>query len=420
MTKRAQKLHRALLPAAAAALLVLSISLGPAPALAQSKPGGAGSTTSPWTIDSDRRRSLKAPAESGDAAAQYALGMKLWLGRGMKQDTNAAIVWLTRSAAQDYPLAESALGVMYEDGDGVHQDFAKAAFYYARAAQSGEALGQYRLGLLYLNGRGVAKDTANAARWFRAAAEQGIAEAQNNLGYLYAMGMGVAKDLQAALGWYQKAAQAGNTDAKANLVSLQAQMAAAASASPQAQGRPPDLKDIVATLEAHPLGNDSLTAEFGKPGALEIKSEPSEDGRLEEVRVGFAQASGRSWLSYKIYPSLSTALEAFEGHGRTPLPAGSTLVRHAFTVGLMSNNRPFTVRCVESRDTKGPPDEHEVSCAFFERDVPLVYVGGTLARYKEADYPPDEIWKRAGAIAAAGYWHAHRVLPLDQSAGRGG
>ncbi|MFI5024202.1 MAG: tetratricopeptide repeat protein [Alphaproteobacteria bacterium] len=416
MAKRTRKIQAGLYLAAA---LACSTLLGPAPALAQGKPAGAGSTASPWTIDSDPG-SLSSPAESGDAAAQYALGMKLWLGRGMKQDTNAAIVWLTRSAAQDYALAESALGVMYEGGDGVHQDFAKAAFYYARAAQSGEALGQYRLGLLYLNGRGVAKDTANAARWFRAAAEQGIPEAQNNLGYLYAMGMGVAKDLQAALAWYQKAAQAGNTDAKANLVSLQAQMAAAASASPQAQGRPPDLKDIVATLEAHPLDNDSLTAEFGKPGALEIKSEPSEDGRLEEVRVGFTQASGRSWLSYKIYPSLSTALEAFEGHGRTPLPAGSTLVRHAFTVGLMSNNRPFTVRCVESRDTKGPPDEHEVSCAFFERDVPLVYVGGTLARYKEADYPPDEIWKRAGAIAAAGYWHAHRVLPLDQSAGRGG
>ncbi|HYB57041.1 MAG TPA: tetratricopeptide repeat protein [Alphaproteobacteria bacterium] len=417
MTKRVRKLHRALLSAAATALFILSISLGPAPALAQSELGRAATTPSPWTIDSDPG-SLSDPAEHGDAAAQYALGMKLWLGRGMKRDTNAAIVWLTRSAAQDYPLAESALGVMYEDGDGVHQDFAKAAFYYARAAQSGEPLGQYRLGLLYLNGRGVARDTANAARWFRAAAEQGMAEAQNNLGYLYAMGMGVAKDPQAALAWYQKAAQAGNTEAKANLVSLQAQMAAAP--SPQAQRRPPDLKDIVATLEAHPLDSESLTAEFGKPGALEIKSEPSEDGRLEEVRVGFAQTSGRSWLSYKIYPSLSTAQEAFEAYGRTPLPAGSTLVRHAFTVGLMSNNRPFTVRCVESRDSKGPPEEHEVSCAFFEGDMPLVYVGGTLARYQQADYPPDEIWKRAGTIAAAGYWHAHRVLPLDRGAGRGG
>jgi hypothetical protein len=47
-------------------------------------------------------------------------------------------------------------------------------------------------------------------------------------------------------------------------------------------------------------------------------------------------------------------------------------------------------------------------------------LGGTVARYKDANYPPDEVWKRAGEIAAAGYWHAHRVLPLSGAGKPGG
>ncbi|HUI18922.1 MAG TPA: hypothetical protein VL244_14730, partial [Alphaproteobacteria bacterium] len=174
---------------------------------------------------------------------------------------------------------------------------------------------------------------------------------------------------------------------------------------------------IVAVLEGHPLDNGTLTANFGKPGAVEIEAEPSDDGRLEEVRIAFSAASGRNWLSYKIYATLSAALEAFDNYGRAPAPAGA--YRHAFTIGLMSNNRPLTLRCLDSRDAKGAADEHEVSCSYFERDAPLVYLGGTVARYKDANYPPDEVWKRAGEIAAAGYWHAHRVLQLG-GAGRPG
>ena len=401
-----------------AAALACGTLLGPASGLAQSKPAPSANPASHWTIDSDAG-TLKVPAEGGDAAAQYALGMKLWLGRGLPRDVNAAIVWLTRSAAQDYALAESALGVVYEDGDGVHQDAGKAAFYYARAAQGGEALGQYRLGLAYLDGKGLPQDDAAAARWFRAAAEQGMAEAENNLGYLYAMGRGVPRDIDVAISWYEKAAQAGNADAKLNLASLRAQAAAA----PSGQTKPGqayriELKDIVAGLEGRPLDNGTLTADFGKPGAVEIMAEPSDDGRLEEVRIAFSAASGRSWLSYKVFANLSTALEAFDNYGRTPAPAGA--YRHAFTIGLMSNNRPLTLRCLDSRDAKGAMDEHEVSCTYFERDAPLVYLGGTVARYKDANYPPDEVWKRAGEIAAAGYWHAHRVLPLSGAGKPGG
>jgi TPR repeat protein len=419
MVKRICMLRAALF---LAALLACGVLLGPAPSLAQSKPAASANPASGWTIDSDAG-SLKAPAEGGDAAAQYALGMKLWLGRGLPRDVNAAIVWLTRSTAQDYALAESALGVVYEDGDGVHQDASKAAFYYARAAQGGEALGQYRLGLLYLNGKGgLAQDDAAAARWFRAAAEQGMADAENNLGYLYAMGRGVSKDIGVAIGWYEKAAQAGNADAKLNLSSLRAQ-AAAVAAAPSGQAMPGqayriELKDIVAGLEGRALDNSTLTADFGKPGAVEIMAEPSDDGRLEEVRIAFSAASGRSWLSYKIFSNLSTALEAFDNYGRAPAPAGA--YRHAFTIGLMSNNRPLTLRCLDSREAKGAVDEHEVSCTYFERDAPLVYLGGTVARYKDANYPPDEVWKRAGEIAAAGYWHAHRVLPLAGAGKPGG
>jgi len=399
-----------------ATALAMGVLLDSARGGTEAQPAQGREAPSRWTIDSDAA-SLKAPAEGGDAAAQYALGMKLWLGRGVPREVNSAIVWLTRSAAQDYALAEAALGVIYEDGDGVAKDESKAAFYYARAAQGGEALGQYRLGLAYLNARGLPQDDAQAARWFLAAAQQGMAEAENNLGYLYAMGRGVPRDLGAALSWYEKAAEAGNADAKMNLANLRAKMTA-----PEAPGQVPaggayrvELRDIVAGLEAHPLDNGTLTADFGKPGAVEIKTEPNDVGRLEEVRIGFSAPSGRSWLSYQIFATLSTALEVFDNYGRTPLPAGSTLLRHAFTVGLMSNSRPLTLRCLDSRDSKGPADEHEVTCTYLDRDAPLIYLGGTVAHYQDAGYPPDEVWKRAGRIAAAGFWHAHQVLRLGDS-----
>ncbi|MFI4986568.1 MAG: tetratricopeptide repeat protein, partial [Alphaproteobacteria bacterium] len=289
----------ALLVAAALASMALGLLAGPgclAPAAAQAAPAAGPTPAARWSLDSDVE-ALTTAAKAGDAAAQYALGMKLWLGKDIAKDVNAAIVWLSRSAAQQYPLADTALGLMYDDGDGVHEDAGKAAFFFTRSATAGEALAQSRLALLYMHGRGVAQDMTNAAHWFRAAADQGLPDAQNNLGYLYAQGLGVAKDARLAAAWYEKAALGGNEAAKENLANLKAQPARQQpQGQPQGQPRRLELKDIVAALEAQPLDESGRAGEYGKAGTVEIKTDPSVDMRLEEIRVGFTQAAGSSWV----------------------------------------------------------------------------------------------------------------------------
>lgn len=47
----------------------------------------------------------KALAEQGHAAAQYSMGAMYELGDGVPQDTNKAVEWYQRAAAQDNVMA---------------------------------------------------------------------------------------------------------------------------------------------------------------------------------------------------------------------------------------------------------------------------------------------------------------------------
>ncbi len=106
------------------------------------------------------------------------------------------------------PLAESGnaaaqyrLGILYAEGKGVAPDDAEAARWFQRAAEQGDAAAQYNLAVSYSEGIGVRKDNAAAAKWFRRAADQGMALAQLNLGLLYASGVGVPQDNVEAMKW---------------------------------------------------------------------------------------------------------------------------------------------------------------------------------------------------------------------------
>ena len=87
------------------------------------------------------------------------------------------------------PLAESGnaraqfnLGVMHTRGLGVSRDDAEAVKWYHRAAEQGDAGAQYSLGVMYAEGKGVPRDLARAVEWYRLAAAQGFAMAMNNPG----------------------------------------------------------------------------------------------------------------------------------------------------------------------------------------------------------------------------------------------
>jgi TPR repeat protein len=103
--------------------------------------------------------------------------------------------------------AQFEMGVLHQYGRGVRQDFAEALSLYRKAAAQGHNQAQSNLGILYASGQGVHKDYSEAIKWFTMAAEQGDAFAQNNLGRLYSMGEGVAQDYVAAYMWLDLAAE---------------------------------------------------------------------------------------------------------------------------------------------------------------------------------------------------------------------
>jgi hypothetical protein len=77
---------------------------------------------------------LQAAAQSGDANAQFWLGIMYEHGQGVPQDYAQAISWYRKAAEQGYALAQNNLGSMYVKGQGVPQDSIVAYALYNLSA----------------------------------------------------------------------------------------------------------------------------------------------------------------------------------------------------------------------------------------------------------------------------------------------
>jgi len=177
----------------------------------------------------------KAAADSGNAEAQFDLGVLYAQGLGVRRDLTEASYWYRRSAEQGNAEAQFALGQMYSrgwgaprdisdavrwlqmansvesdgpptdwaniEGYGMPQDDEVAAYWYRLAADKGHPEAQFNLARLYASGHGVKKDEEQAARWISASAAQGFAPAQLSLGERYAAGNGVGRDEKRAYFW---------------------------------------------------------------------------------------------------------------------------------------------------------------------------------------------------------------------------
>lgn len=166
-------------------------------------------------------------AAQGHAKAQYGLGWVYSYGLGVSKDAAKAVEWYQKAAAQGNASAQYSLGLMYADGEGVPKDVAKAVEWFQKAAQSDSSAydfmpmefrptsrAQLKLAVIYANGQGAPKDAAKAAEWLQKAAAQGYDVAQFNLGRMYAMGQGVPKDWVLAYAWVNLAAAQGGEAAK--------------------------------------------------------------------------------------------------------------------------------------------------------------------------------------------------------------
>ena len=120
---------------------------------------------------------------------------------------------MKKDAESGDATAQFNLGVMYQSGQGVPQDYADAMKWYRLAADQGDEDAQNNLGVMYAKGQGVPQDYAEAVKWFRLAADQGHAWAQDSLGVMYKNGDGVPQDFTEAYAWFSVAAAGGYPDA---------------------------------------------------------------------------------------------------------------------------------------------------------------------------------------------------------------
>lgn len=147
-------------------------------------------------------------AESGNAVAQYMLGMAYKTGQ----------VFSLEMAELDQPLAQYAAKFGIPDKNSLSLvESSKSLEWYQEAAARGYGDALFMLGMISANCDDVPRDAVKAAEWFRQAAEQGHSDAQFKLGAMYASGDGAPKDAAKAEGWWQKAAAQGHASAQAKL-----------------------------------------------------------------------------------------------------------------------------------------------------------------------------------------------------------
>jgi TPR repeat protein len=138
-----------------------------------------------WAGDSkseDVRRDLSA-AKSGDASAQFKMGLRYDLGVGVPQNYNESVNWLRKAAEQGLAEAQYNLGSMYAGGLGVPQDFTEAVQWFRKAAEQGEPSAQKNLGAMYGTGQGVSQSHAEAYVWSSIAVMSGSESAIDNRDY---------------------------------------------------------------------------------------------------------------------------------------------------------------------------------------------------------------------------------------------
>ncbi len=154
-------------------------------------------------------------AQSGDARAQYNLGLMYAQGKGTQPNELQAKMWYTKAAEQGLPQAAYNLAILYhiEGERGAPHAFEQARYWYEKAATGGVMAAHNNLGTLYLQGKGGPKDIQKAFMHFQIAAQGMEPNGLLNAALLYAWGEGVQQDKMKAYEYLKKARNAGKAEA---------------------------------------------------------------------------------------------------------------------------------------------------------------------------------------------------------------
>ena len=117
-------------------------------------------------------RLLTESADKHFAPAQYILGKLLYRGEIIPQDSERAVGYLERAAAQDDPYAAYLSGKILLTEDSV-KDVLRAIRNFEIAAKNGNDFAEYQLGKLYLYGKETERDYSKAVFYLSSAAEHG-------------------------------------------------------------------------------------------------------------------------------------------------------------------------------------------------------------------------------------------------------
>ena len=126
----------------------------------------------------------KRGAERGTTDAQYALGLVLLKGQGVKSNAKQSLQWFKIAAKAGNTAAMFNLGGMYWEGIGTTADATMAVYWWNRAAEKRDPASQFNLGLAYYFGRGVARNAAQATFWIQMAETNGYLGARSALGLM--------------------------------------------------------------------------------------------------------------------------------------------------------------------------------------------------------------------------------------------
>ena len=155
---------------------------------------------------------LKLAANADDSVAEYELAARLYEGRGLPRDTQAAAKLFERAANQGLVPAQYRIANIYETGIGAPKDLVMARAWFEKAADRGNAKAMHNVGVYLAQGIQGKPDYATAVSWFRRAAERDVRDSQYNLAILLARGLGTARDFKASYVWFAIAARGGDAD----------------------------------------------------------------------------------------------------------------------------------------------------------------------------------------------------------------
>ncbi len=231
-------------------------------------------------------------AEGGNASAQYDLAVAYRLGHGVKPDAAQALNWYEKAADQGRDEARAMVCDAYTQSLPVKPDWPKALPYCQTAAEKGDSGAQYAMGMAYAEGRGITPDTTLALAYLKKAADQGHGAALTELGQIYLIGDLAPQDYTESLNLFKKAARRGDRQA----VRLLARQYEAGMGTPADIGRAARLYRILARddsdtaaqdwLKSHPDAPDDTVLDLNKiPRDIMFFATETNDPRFQTMDI---------------------------------------------------------------------------------------------------------------------------------------